>query len=96
MLTQKNDVTFNDIPALLIDLREKVDLLCSQLPRQQESDSDRLMTIEELMVYLPDHPARQTVYQWATNRSIPYEKFGRRLYFRKSDVDTWLGNGRRV
>ena len=60
------------------------------------SDEDRLMTVEELQEYLPEHPARQTIYGWINNRKILYEKHGKRCYFRKSAVDFWINNGRQI
>jgi hypothetical protein len=68
------------------------------LPQIQQPQplEDKLFTIEELINYLPDKPARQTVYGWCFNRLCPYEKYGKRLFFRKSAIDTWLANGRKV
>ena len=57
---------------------------------------DKLLTMSELREYLPEKPARQTVYGWVTNNKIPYEKHGSKLFFKKSKIDAWLDNGRRV
>jgi len=54
------------------------------------------MTLEQLVDYLPEHPANQTVYGWVNDRKVPYEKHGKRLYFRKTTIDTWLSNGRQM
>lgn len=51
-------------------------------------------TVEQLIDYLPDHPARPTVYGWVWNNKIPYEKFGKRVLFRKSAIDKWNEEGR--
>lgn len=61
-----------------------------------EPETDKLFTIEELQDYLPEHPARQTVYGWTNLRLVPFEKYSKRLYFRKSDIDSWLASGRRI
>ncbi|WP_321995353.1 helix-turn-helix domain-containing protein [Draconibacterium orientale] len=63
---------------------------------ESNSEDDKLLNPYELSDYLPDHPARQTIYGWVNNRMIPYEKHGRKLLFRQSTIDDWLNNGRTV
>jgi len=89
-------LTFNEMPAALTEINRKLDVLLAEYSSKPPEDSDYLMTSEELRIYLPDNPARQTVYDWIFKRKIPYEKFGKRLYFRKSVIDTWLANGRQI
>jgi len=91
-----NTITFNDIPTYLLELNRKVDILLSKVDEPQEQNEDKLFTIEELIAYLPEKPARQTIYGWVNNRLVPFEKYSKRLYFRKSDIDTWLSNGRQI
>jgi excisionase family DNA binding protein len=88
-------ITFNDIPAVLMELKQDIAFIKSQLQHKKELEDDPLMAIEELLDYLPGFPAKQTIYGWVNNRTIPFEKYGRRLYFRKSLIDKWLKNGRR-
>lgn len=94
MIGQK--LTLEEIPASIVELHRKVDLLLIQLQSRTESEQDRYLNISELIDYLPEKPARQTVYGWINYRSIPYEKHGKRLYFKKSAIDLWLVNGRRI
>ena len=70
------------------------DFICRQ-PGSALMEKNYLMTMEDLRDYLPENPARQTVYAWVNDRKIPYEKHGRRLYFKRSVIDTWLAKGRR-
>lgn len=90
-------ITFDNLPQAVQELHLKLDLLLS-LSAQAEShdDPNKLMTVEELQSHLPEHPARQTIYGWVNDRLIPYEKHGKRLYFRKSAVVKWLENGRQA
>jgi hypothetical protein len=88
-------ISFNDLPLVVAEINRKIDKLLL-LENEPIKPQDRLMTIEELQMYLPEHPARPTVYGWVNNRLIPYEKHGKRLYFRLSAVDDWLSNGRRL
>lgn len=87
-------VTFETLPEAVRELHEKMDRLLAVRPERPETDF--LMEMDQLLQYLPDHPARQTVYQWIWKRSIPYEKHGKRLYFRRSTIEKWLANGRRA
>jgi hypothetical protein len=58
-------------------------------------ESDKWFNLQELCSYLPDKPARQTVYAWVGQRLIPYHKKGKKLMFLKSEIDLWLKQGRR-
>jgi len=87
-------ITFENLPQAVKELHDKIDYLLGA--RQEKPESDYFMEMDQLLQYLPDHPARQTVYQWIWKRSIPYEKHGKRLYFRKSAIDQWLANGREL
>jgi excisionase family DNA binding protein len=58
-------------------------------------ESDRWFNLQELCEYLPDRPARQTVYSWVGQRLIPYHKKGKKLQFLKSEVDNWLKSDKR-
>ncbi|MBW6480762.1 MAG: helix-turn-helix domain-containing protein [Bacteroidales bacterium] len=88
-------ITFESMPSKLAEIDRKLNVLLDAFdnPRAKE---DYLMPIEQLREYLPETPARQTIYQWVNDRTIPFEKFGRRLYFRKSAIDKWMQNGRRI
>lgn len=55
---------------------------------------NKKLSIDQLIDYLPEHPAKQTVYGWVSNRKIPYQKHGSKLFFVQSDIDNWLDNGR--
>jgi len=90
-MTEK--ITFENLPEAVSELHRKVDLLLSQSQNNQP-DQDKLLTLTELIEFLPDRPAKQTVYGWVNDRLIPFEKHGKKLYFRKSVIDLWLSNGR--
>lgn len=54
-----------------------------------------LMTLEELREYLPDKPKPTTIYRYVCDGVIPYYKFGKKLFFSKSEIDQWNEKGRR-
>lgn len=90
-------ITFESLPKAVSELNRKLDLILAQTqPGQNVQEQDKLFTIEKFLEYLPEKPARQTVYGWVNDRSVPYEKHGKRLYFRKSSIDLWLENARKV
>ncbi len=90
-----NSLSFEELPAAVVELSQKIDLILNKVLENEAVEGDKLLTIEELRDFLPEKPAKQTIYQWASARQIPYEKYGKRLYFRRSAVSRWLENGRR-
>jgi uncharacterized protein Usg len=60
------------------------------------AEPDRWMNLQELCDYLPDHPKRQTVYFWVSQKLIPVHKTSKHLRFLKSETDSWLKSGRRM
>lgn len=99
MFQQETDISFNDMPKALAYLIGKVDKLETLLSVQTTAKvepSDRWFNLQELCEYLPDRPARQTVYGWIAQRAIPYHKTGKKLQFRKSEIDEWIQGSRRL
>lgn len=78
---------------LLKEVNELKSLISNKSVKSQETD--KWLNLEELSKYIPDHPARQTVYGWIGQRLIPYHKKGKRLQSLKSEIDGWLINGSR-
>lgn len=54
------------------------------------------LTIDQLRGYLPQKPAKQTVYQWVHFKQIPYHKRGKTVLFKKSEIDQWISETRRT
>jgi len=90
-------LSFNELPQAVAHLISKVDnletLLTEKQPQAQESD--RWLNLDDLCNYHPNHPAKPTVYAWIWQRLIPYHKRGKKVMFLKSEIDTWLKEGRR-
>ena len=57
--------------------------------------TDRWFNVDELREYLPDHPAKATIYGWVSSKQIPNHKGGKKLRFLKSEIDNWLAMGKR-
>jgi len=61
----------------------------------QKINHSKWFSLNELVEYLPTHPAKATVYGWIHATKIPHSKKGKRLFFKKSEIDEWLQSGRR-
>src|SRR2546425_449194 len=60
-----------------------------------QHNSDRWFNLNELIEYLPDKPAKTTVYSWIHHSLIPFHKKLKTLFFLKSEIDFWLKEGRK-
>ena len=89
---EEKNITFEQLPqavSLLIDeVKELKSLL--QVNNKNVEQPERWFNLQELCDYLPDKPAKQTVYGWICHHSIPYHKKGKKLQFSKSEIDAWL------
>lgn len=85
-------ISHNDVPQALAYLINKVDRLETLLnvSKPEQTNPDKWFNLQELQNYLPDKPARQTVYGWVGQKLIPYHKKGKKLQFLKSEIDAWL------
>ena len=91
-------ITFEQLPKAVSLLISEVQELKNLLRNSNNmvEPSDRWFNLQELCEYLPDRPARQTVYGWIAQRAIPYHKTGKKLQFRKSEIDEWIQGTRRL
>lgn len=98
MFQQGTEVSHNNMPQALAYLISKMDDLENLLNVQTTAKvepTDHWFNLQELCKYLPDRPARQTVYGWIGQRIIPYHKKGKKLQFLKSEIDAWLKTDKR-
>jgi hypothetical protein len=90
-------LTFEQLPAAVSQIWNKLDAIEKLLHTSHEADPDpdRWFNLDELCIYLPDKPAKPTVYGWVHTAIIPNHKNGKKLRFLKSEIDIWLKSGRR-
>jgi excisionase family DNA binding protein len=62
---------------------------------EQRTEADRWFDLNELCIYHPDKPSKPTVYGWVNAGTIPVHKGGKKLRFLKSEIDSWLLQGRK-
>ena len=93
-----NELTFEQLPqavtALTDEIREIKRLLLEK-SNEAHPQLDKWFDIAELCAYLPDKPARATVYGMVHFGKIPHHKGQKKLRFLKSEVDAWLMQGKR-
>lgn len=77
-------------------IQNAVRKVITEIPQAEpQTQTDRWFDLNELCNYLPDKPAKPTVYGWITRNEIPYHKRAKKLYFLKSEIDAWLKAGRK-
>lgn len=87
------NLTFEQLPqavAMLINEVKEMKFLLQNSNKVKVEPDNLWFNLEELCAYLPDHPAKQTVYGWIGQHAIPYHKKGKKLQFLKSEIDNWL------
>ena len=87
------EFTFEKLPYAVKQLNEKLDRLI-ELQGKESQERDHFMTVNQLSEYLPEKPSKFTVYGWVSRRTIPFHKEGKKLLFKKSEIDQWIENGR--
>jgi hypothetical protein len=79
-------------------IREEIKALMNTPVRETESDT--LLNIDQCAEYILNQtgrkPAKATIYNWCFNRSVPFKKYGKHTYFKRSEIDLWLSNGRQI
>ena len=86
MLQKIENLTFNELPEAISQLMKDVNELKSLLQTVHDAkvEPDRWFDIDQLCQYVPDKPAKQTVYGWVAHHTVPYHKKGKKLQFLKS------------
>lgn len=87
-------ITPSELETLIND--SVLNALSKHKAEKQNENSATWFNIAELCNYIPDHPARQTVYAWVQHRKIPTHKGGKKLRFLKSEIDEWLKQSKRL
>jgi excisionase family DNA binding protein len=92
------NLTLETLPKAFTALSQEVNeikKLLIEKQGQQQDIQDLWFDLNELCNYLPDKPAKATVYGWVHSENIPCHKGGKKLRFLKSEIDAWLKQGRK-
>ena len=86
-------ISFNDLPEAVEELTRKVDELYKIITNVQPQDTtEQFLTVDETAKFL--NLSVPTIYSKVGRREIPFMKRGKRLYFARKDLETYLQGGR--
>ena len=94
MRTMFSFQSFNELGEYLLkeqdELKTRVHILERHIETPHKQIAKEWLTIDELQDYLPDYPAKSTIYGLVCYKKIPFHKTGKKLRFLKSEIDEWL------
>lgn len=88
------EITFDTLPKAVSLIHKKLNRIEQLILNQNQPETDTWFDIDKLCEYHPSKPAKPTVYSWVRKKKIPYHKSGKKLIFLKSEIDSWLMQGR--
>ncbi len=92
-------ISFDAMPQVMAEMNHQISeikkmisnlCLLHDKDNTQQDSTESWLTVEDLCEYLPEHPTKQTIYNWIAKNEIPYYKKNRRIRFLKSEVEQWL------
>lgn len=90
----ENNLSLEQLPKAVLQLFERLNtiekLILSQSSNQ---DTDQLLTVNQASEIL--HLSVPTLYGLCQNKQIPFCKKGKRLYFSKLELNSWIMQGRK-
>jgi hypothetical protein len=94
----KEGLTLETLPKAVSHLTNEVSeikRLLLEKSKESQPELDRWMDLNEFIIYHPAKPAKPTAYGWVSDGLVPNHKNGKKLMFLKSEIDSWLKQGRR-
>ncbi|SRR5579862_5179441 len=90
-----NAITFNELPSAVSRIYEKLENIEQLISenKKAEPEEDRLMTVQEAAELT--HLSIPTIYGLVSKVTIPCMKRGKRLYFSKHELISWIKSGRK-
>ena len=92
-----NNITFEQLPQAVSMLIEKVGLLTDKVEKvlgmtpQQHGECRTLLTLNEVAALLGK--SASTIYAMTSDKRIPYDKRGNKLYFFQNEIIAWIEQG---
>jgi hypothetical protein len=71
-----------------MSIAEKLDRIIKILENEKQEELDKLMNINEVVIYLGNRYKKSTIYSMACNETIPCTH--KPLRFSKIKIDKWL------
>jgi excisionase family DNA binding protein len=92
------NLTLETLPkafSLLTSEISEIKKLLLEKSSPQTEVTDTWFDLSELCAYHPDKPSKPTVYGWVHSGLIPCHKGSKKLRFLKSEIDSWLKQGKK-
>ena len=83
--------THDELIFLIEDSVRKI--LSEKIENKQSESSSLLLSLIEAAAFLKLAP--QTIYGFTSKRLIPFIKRGKKLYFKKNELEQWLDEGKK-
>jgi len=90
------ELTFEQLPQAVTRLLEKLENIEQLIVTQNNSpqpEADKLLTIKQAAEII--HLSVPTIYGLVQRSEVPVCKRGKRLYFSKQELTTWIMSGRK-
>jgi excisionase family DNA binding protein len=79
---------------IIIEKLDNIETLLKQICNTRNgseiplSNTNEIMNLEQLAKYV--NQSKSAMYKQTSSRTIPFYKNGKRVYFKKSEIDAWL------
>ena len=73
---------------LIMNKLDRIENLIKEGKLIQHEEQTETMDLKTVAKYL--RIPTSSIYKYTSTREIPHIKFGKKLYFRKSEIDEWL------
>jgi excisionase family DNA binding protein len=75
---------------IIADRLERIENILLQLRPETKivETENQILTLKKLCEYVDMAPA--SIYKRTSDRSIPHYKLGKKLYFKKDEIDEWM------
>ena len=78
---------------LVAIIQDSISKAIKEQSQKEAFPANPILSIDEASKYL--NLAKQTLYAFTSKREIPFLKRGKKLYFRKADLELWLMEGKK-
>lgn len=90
----KKNISFDSLPAAIMELAENVELIISLLSTKIEKREEipKYLNMEKALVYLKKigfPMSKSKLYKLTANGKIPFHKSGNTLLFRMEEINQW-------
>jgi len=89
-----NKIIFTTTIELAALIKSSVSNAIKEFGDKQQVTEKQFLTIDEACKFL--NLAKQTLYGFTSKNEIPFIKRGKKLYFKKDDIENWLVGNKKL